>query len=233
MIKDDCFEAFIFARGGSKGVKDKNIKILNNKPLISYSIEQALKSTFISKVTVSTDSEKISSISKEFGAEVIMREKNLATDTSPELDSWKSIILKKLDCFQKTKKPFISLPATSPLRKMHSVFKGIQKFVNSDYDIITSIVKSKKNPFSTQVIIAPDDTISSVFKGKKYVRRQDFPNVYDIAGSFYIANTNYILNCNNIYDGKVGYIEIKEKENLDIDTEFDFHIAKYLLKNPL
>lgn len=226
------FLSFIFARGGSKGVKHKNIKLLNGKPLIVYSIEKALKSGFIDRVVVSTDSEEISHIAHKNNAEVIKRPKSLAGDKSAEILSWKQAI-KKFNTYFSKNKPFISLPATSPLRNMSSVLDGLKKFLNSDYDIITSISESKKNPFSTQVLINDDNTISTVIDDKQFFRRQDTPKVYDISGSFYIGNSDYLLKCKNIYDGKVGYIKIDEKENLDIDTMFDFHIASYLLRNPI
>ena len=114
--------AFIFARGGSKGLPNKNIKILNGKPLIAWSIEHAKKINRIDRVIVSTDSEEIAKIAREFGAEVpFMRPLELATDESPEWLSWQHGLkyLKSIDgCLPDL---MLSIPATAPLRDVEDI----------------------------------------------------------------------------------------------------------------
>ena len=114
--------AFIFARGGSKGLPNKNIKILNGKPLIAWSIEHAKKINRIDRVIVSTDSEEIAKIAREFGAEVpFMRPLELATDESPEWLSWQHGLkhLKSIDgCLPDL---MLSIPATAPLRNVEGL----------------------------------------------------------------------------------------------------------------
>lgn len=118
--------AFIFARGGSKGIKDKNIKLFNKKPLIYYSINLAKKIKEIKKVFVSSDSKKILKIAKKFGANTILRPKELSRDHSSEIDAWKHAVRhlkKKGEKFDN----FISLPCTSPLRKEIDIKTALKK----------------------------------------------------------------------------------------------------------
>lgn len=231
-MKAKNFTGFIFARGGSKGVKDKNIKLLAGFPLISYSIKCGLKSNYIKDIIVSTDSKKIAAISERYGAKIIKRPKSLAKDNSPEIDSWrhaiqnlnknKSLIFKDL---------FISLPATSPLRQPKDVDKGIEAFLKQKVDLLIGVSPSNRNPYFNMVKIK-NDLATLVCDGINGSRRQDFPHVFDMTTFLYIAKTDYILNCNNIMDGKVGYIIIPNERSLDIDNPFDFHLAELLIKNP-
>ena len=111
--------AFIFARGGSKGIPGKNKFMLNKKPLIAYSIEVALQCPSISDVLVSTDDKEIAQIAKKYGANVpFIRPSKLATDDSNELDSWKHAINEYEKIYKNKIDLFISLPATSPLRSV-------------------------------------------------------------------------------------------------------------------
>ena len=114
--------AFIFARGGSKGLPDKNIRLFSGKPLIAHTIDQAIESNLFTDVVVSTDSENIAKISREYGATVpFMRPSRLANDTSNEWLSWQHATnnyVGEIDCF-------VSLPCTSPLRDYQTVNKMI------------------------------------------------------------------------------------------------------------
>ena len=118
--------AFIFARGGSKGLKNKNIKLFNGKPLIYYSINLAKKNKKIKKIFVSSDDKKILKISRKYGAEIILRPKSLSRDNSLELNAWKHAInylKEKGENFDN----FISLPCTSPLRNSKDINSALQK----------------------------------------------------------------------------------------------------------
>jgi N-acylneuraminate cytidylyltransferase len=223
------YTAFIFARGGSKGVPKKNIRVVAGQPLIVHSIKCALKSKFISKVVVSTDCEKIANISTKAGAEVLIRNEDLASDTSPEILSWKHAINNYEDKLHST---FISLPATSPLRNTEDINNAIEKFNSSECDILFGISDSHRNPYLNMVKINEENYIELVNKGLTATRRQDVPDVYDVTTCVYVGETNYIKTTTSLMDGKVGYSTIPVQRSLDIDTEYDLYLADLLLKSP-
>ena len=135
--------AFIFARGGSKELKNKNIKLFNGKPLIYYSINLAKKSKKIKKIFVSSDDKKILEISRKYGAQTILRPKSLSKDNSSELNAWKhaiNYVKEKGENFDN----FISLPCTSPLRNLKDINKALQKLKNKK-DLVIGISTSGKS----------------------------------------------------------------------------------------
>ena len=224
--------AFIFARGGSKGIKDKNIKMLAGKPLIGYAIECGLGSKYINKVTVSTDSPKISQVAKSFGAHVLKRPDELASDQAPEIEAWRHAVrsFQNLGVLEPND-IFISLPATSPLRSSSDVDLAIERFQRSGADILFGVTPSQRNPY-LNMVTAKDGLIEVVIPGHHGQRRQDMPDVYDVTSCVYISQLEYILNCERLMEGKVAYSEIPFERSLDIDTPFDFHVAKLLISHP-
>ena len=138
---------FIFARGGSKGIKNKNIIKINNKPLIYYSIILGKKISG-NNVFVSTDSKKIANISKKYGASIIKRPKILSGDNSAEVDAWKHAVnyLKNKNIFFDT---FLSLPTTSPLRSLKDIMNVLNMLKGSDLVVTGSI--SKRSPWYNMV----------------------------------------------------------------------------------
>lgn len=135
--------AFIFARGGSKGVLRKNIKTLAGKPLICYAIETSLKNQYVTRVVVSTDDEKIAEIAKQSGAEVpFMRPAELARDDSPEWLSWRHAIENTRAIYGTDSCPiFLSTPATCPFRDVSDIDNCVETLQNSpDADIVKVLV---------------------------------------------------------------------------------------------
>lgn len=227
------YSAFIFARGGSKGIKNKNIKMVGGIPLIAHAIRCGLESKAIKQVIVSTDSDEIAKISKEFGAQALIRPKDLASDTSPELLSWKHAIENRDDVFvDREKSLFISLPATSPLRASIDVDRAVEKFLKGGCDIVFGITPSQRNPYLNMVTVGEDDLIHLVIDGLQVYRRQDVPEVFDITTCVYVSNPKYILSCSRLMDGKVGYVNIPNKRSIDIDNEYELYLADLMLKYP-
>ena len=224
--------AFIFARGGSKGVKDKNIRPVAGKPLISHSIECALSSNYISAVVVSTDSEKIAAVATNAGAQVLLRPAYLAGDKTPELLAWKHAIECHVELLN-NRSLFISLPATSPLRVAEDIDAAIEKFQQSPCDILFGITRSHRNPYLNMVSITPEGLLEIVNSGSNAVRRQDVPEVYDVTTAVYVGDVEYIMSCEKLMQGRVGYVEIPVERSLDIDTEYDLYLADLILKNPI
>ena len=223
--------AFIFARGGSKGVKNKNIRDVAGKPLIAHTINSAFQSTYINRVIVSTDSKDIAEVSLEYGAEVLMRPSDLAKDDTPEIMAWRHAIKENIDTFE-AQNIFISLPATSPLRLPKDIDRAVDKFNETDCDILFAIKKSSASPYLSMVQIDNNDLLQVLMKGAAAYRRQDVPDVYDITGSVYVTTPSYINTCERLDSGRVGYIEIPKARCVDIDEEFDMYMADLLLRYP-
>jgi len=223
--------AFIFARGGSKGVRNKNIRSVAGKPLIAHSIESALASKYIGRVIVSTDSEKISAVASEYGAEVLRRPDELAGDKTPELLAWKHAIEAYRNLINDTA-TFVSLPATSPLRIPRDIDAAIEEYQRGRCDILFGITESHRNPFLNMVTITDADLLEVVNAGSDAVRRQDVPRVFDVTTCVYVGNPDYIMSCEKLMQGRVGYIEIPVERALDIDSEYDLYLADLLLAHP-
>lgn len=224
--------AFIFARGGSKGIPRKNIQLLAGKPLIGYSIETALACECFDEVVVSTDSPEIAAVAREFGASVpFMRPTELATDIASEWESWRHAIRavqEKAGLFY----TFVSLPATSPFRNITDVTACIKMLeINPEADIVITGKRSERSPYFNMVSIDEKGYAHVVIPpAKVLLRRQDSPQVYDITTVAYVSRPHFILNAPNIWHGNVKMCEIAVERALDIDSLHDFFIAECIAK---
>ncbi|MFH1310454.1 MAG: acylneuraminate cytidylyltransferase family protein [Candidatus Omnitrophota bacterium] len=223
---------FIFARGGSKGIKKKNIRLLAGKPLIAYAIETAKQSTLIDRVIVSTEDEEIARVALEFGAEVpFMRPVELAQDDTPCILAWKHAIgvLRERDT-QKELNVFVSIPPTSPLRAVEDIDNSIQSFLNNDADAVITVKNASRHPSFNMVFVDKNGYAELVSQPDKTIyRRQDASPVYDMTTVAYVGNPQFIMGANSIFEGKVKSIVIPEERAVDIDTELDFQFAEYLM----
>jgi N-acylneuraminate cytidylyltransferase len=223
--------AFIFARGGSKGLPNKNIKPLLGKPLIGWSIEHAKNCAQIDRVIVSTDSKAIADVALKFGAEVpFMRPAELATDDSSEWLSWQHALnyLKKTEgCLPKI---MLSIPTTAPLRSSVDIANALKEYKTTQCDVLVSITDSHRNPYFNMVKINQTGTLERVVDPNiTLVRRQDAPVVYDMTTVVYVSSPDFVLKNNSIFDGTISGILIPPERAIDIDTELDFRIAEFLL----
>ena len=224
--------AFIFARGGSKGFPNKNIKILNGKPLIAWSIEHAKAVNRIDRVIVSTDSEEIAEIAREYGAEVpFIRPVNLATDESPEWLSWQHGLkyLKSSDgCLPDL---MLSVPTTAPLRDVEDINKVIDEYQGNKTDIVITVTESYRSPFFNIVKKGPDGYVDLFISSEKDLsRRQDCPKTFDITTVAYAAKPSFVLEKKNMFEGRVRQVVLPKERSIDIDTLLDFELAEYIFK---
>lgn len=225
--------AFIFVRGGSKGLPGKNIKLLNGKPLLQYSIETARNTALIDEIFVSTDCPEIAAVAKHNGAQVIDRPPELATDTSPEWLSWRHAIEYVTEHFGLFER-FISLPATSPMRNVKDVQAAIDKLDSTGADVCISVTPANRSPYFNMVRLQSDDSIEIVIKPEGAVsRRQDAPEVFDITTVVYAAMVPFIREHNSIFDGKVVAIVVPKIRAVDIDDIYDFTFAEALIQSEL
>jgi len=221
--------AFIFARGGSKGLPGKNIKLLAGKPLLEYSVEVALNSPSIDKVFVSTEDVNIANVALKSGAFVIDRPPELATDISPEWLSWRHAIEWIQHEFGEFD-GFVSLPVTSPLRAVEDVEGAIEKLRNSHADICISITAASRSPFFNMVKSTNDGFVELVnCPSTNVTRRQDAPEVFDITTVVYATTPDFVLNSYGLFSGKVTSVEVPKKRAVDIDDIYDFRLAEAIL----
>jgi len=227
----DHLTAFIFARGGSKGLPRKNIKVLAGKPLIAWAIETALKVSEVNRVIVSTEDPDIADIAREFGAEVpFIRPKNLASDNASEWDAWRHALLTLRDIEGEFPDPFISVPTTAPLRLPDDIRACISTYNEGGADVVLAVTEAHRNPWFNMVTTESDGTVRLVNEFSGFInRRQDAPSVWDITTVAYVANPHFILENNRLFDGIVKSISVPVERAIDIDTPHDFAIAEFLM----
>jgi len=225
----------IFARGGSKGLVDKNLMPLCGKPLIGWTIEFALNIPEISRVIVSTDSKKIASAAAAFGADVpFCRPDHLATDNSPEWLSWKHALEYLRDVEGYVPDAMVSLPATAPLRNETDVTRCLKRFEERDSDMVLTVTPSMRNPNFNMVSIDKNGFAKLAIQQTEPInRRQDAPSLFDITTVCYVADSNFVLNNNYFFDGTVKSVVVPRERSIDIDDRLDFKIAEMLMEERL
>jgi N-acylneuraminate cytidylyltransferase len=222
--------AFIFARGGSKGVPRKNIKPLAGKPLIAHAIDVALRCPALGQVLVSTDDQEIADVAVRWGAEVpFLRPPELAGDAAPEWLAWRHAI-DWVESHQGKFGIFVSLPTTSPFRTVADVEACMDLLrKHPDTDIVVTVRKAERSPYFNMVKLGSGGEASLVIPPERgIVRRQDAPEVFDMTTLAYVARTAFIKRAAGLFDGKVRVVEVPPERALDIDTPFDFRLAELL-----
>ncbi|OGY43097.1 MAG: hypothetical protein A2729_05805 [Candidatus Buchananbacteria bacterium RIFCSPHIGHO2_01_FULL_39_14] len=231
--------AVIPARGGSKGVPKKNIKLLCGKPLIVWTITEAKKSKYLTRIIVSTDDEEIAEIAKRNGAEVpFLRPSEISGDLSTDVE----FLLHALN-FLKQKENYepeivLRLPPTSPLRTAKNIDEGIIKLLNTPgADAARPILEAPKHPYKMWKISADGQWLKP-FLSKEFtgfeephnIARQLFPKVYIHTGAMDIMRLKTIRELKSTSGNKLTYFFMKPEESINIDTPLDFEIAEYLSK---
>jgi len=222
----------ICARGGSKGVKNKNTKNINEKPLIAYTIEQAKESGLFEHIVISTDSEEIAEISKKYGAEVFFkRDEAMASDTAGKLEVIRDAFVRSEEHYNCRFDYLIDLDATAPLRSVDDIIDSFKQFLDNDNDNLITAMPSRRSPYFNLVEIDQDGKVSlSKELDKRVIRRQDAPKSYDMNASIYIWKRDIILNYNKLFLEKTGLYIMPEERSIDIDTELDYKFVEFLMK---
>lgn len=220
----------VCARGGSKGVKNKNIRNLNGKPLIVHTIEYFKKWGKTDRIVCSTDSEKIAEIARGYGAETpFIRPSELAADDTPKLKVIQHIV-KFCEQQEKTRYDIIvDLDPTAPLRKTKYLYEAFKKFSESNANNLYSVCKARKNPYFNMVEV-DEKGYAHLCKQSTAIRRQDARTVYEMNASIYIYKRDFLLNTNTIHSDKTIIYEMPELTSIDIDSELDFMFVEFLLK---
>ena len=226
MYKNKKILAIIPARSGSKRLPNKNILNLAGKPLIAWTIEEAKKSKYIDKVVVSTDSEQIAEISRQYGAEIpFLRPAELAQDTTSSIDVIKY-------CMENLKDDFdylMLLQPTSPLRTYEDIDNAINMLDENTLAVV-SVCETEHSPLWINTL--PDDLSMENFLRPevKNKRSQDLPKYYRLNGAIFLAEIEYFYQHNDFYGPKTKALIMSKEHSVDIDTELDFMICSYILK---
>jgi len=221
----------IFARGGSKRVPRKNLRLLAGRPLIAYAIDAAKMATSIDRVVVSTDDLEIASVAERLGAEVpFIRPAELATDDSPEWLAWQHAI-RTLESAAPGRpiQVLACVPTTSPLRTSQDIDACIAALIESDADITITVTPAARNPYFNMVTVEGGYAHLVIPPERSIHRGQDAPPVFDMTTVAYAARTDFVLRATGIFDGKVGAVVVSRARALDIDTEEELRFAEFIL----
>lgn len=222
----------ICARGGSKGVKNKNIRPLLGKPLIAYSIESAVAARLFDHIVISTDSDEIAETAVRFGAEVFFRRPaELATDTAAKLPVIRHAFSASEEYYGKRFDFLLDLDATSPLRTVQDILDSVEEFRRGKWDNLVTASPARRSPYFNLV---ETDTQGRVHLSKTLekpvVRRQDAPKCYDMNASIYIWSRNAILSGDSVIGGNTGLFVMPEERSVDIDSDLDLEFVEYVLR---
>ena len=226
MIMNIC--SIITARGGSKGVPKKNIKLLNGKPVIAYKIVESIKSNFIKETYVTTEDKEIADISQEYGAKVIERPEELAQDNSTSVD----VVLHSLDYLENNNDLpdfFVLLQPTSPLRTKEDIENATKLFIENECDALISV---SQLDHSSMMSFEIQNTFLTPNCNEKFLnkRRQELPKFYRPNGAIYITTPDSLRKNKTFIPKKTMPYIMPQERSVDLDTEFDFKLAEYLLK---
>ncbi len=222
--------AIIPARAGSKRIPNKNTIDLAGKPLIYYNINAAKNSKYITRIIVSTDGKEIAKISKSFGAEVLMRPAELATDTAKTLP-----VLQHVVKYLKEKENYypgfvVLLQPDSPLKTSEDIDKVIEKILTGDYDSTVSVGENSHSP--EWLLVEEGDKAKFYFSDiPTKIRKQDLKKTYFIDGLVYVIKTDQLMkNEHYVLGGKIGMVILSKNRSIEVDDYEDLEIIKAIME---
>ena len=229
MYQNNKILALIPARGGSKGIKKKNIIEINGLPLIAYTLKESQNSRYLDRTIVSTEDLEIKEVVEKYGGEVpFLRPIELAQDHSKTIDC----IVYSIDMLKKLGEEYdyvMILQCTTPLRKACHIDESIEKIINSTERSLVSVSEVEEHPILMRTLNT-DGSLSNLLNKNSTMRRQDFPKVYKVDGAIYIQKIDENFNENiSLNDGKLAYI-MDRKYTVDIDEYLDIAKVEFYLK---
>lgn len=222
--------AGVFARGGSKGVPGKNLRLLGGRTLVDRAVSQALACEGIDRVVVSTDDERIAEEARAAGGEVPwMRPADLSGDTAREWDAWQHMLgrlAEQGDEFD----ALLVVPCTAPLREVSDLQRCLDAARDPDVDAVITVSESHRNPWFNMVRLDGRGHARLVLEPPERIyRRQDAPVVHDVGTVAFVVKTPFVMSATSLYDGVVDSVVVPVERGLDIDTEFDLALAELIL----
>lgn len=226
------------ARGGSKGIIKKNIKRLNGKPLIAYTIEAALKANAIDRLIVSTDDKEIASVAQQYGAEVpFLRPRELAQDDTPDKPVYLHLINWLLEEEDVEFEILVNLRPTTPQRTAEIIDSVVSKLhTEKTLTSVRTVTKVEGVFHPYWMFRQKNGTLMPFIEGvdlNKYYRRQLLPTCYRLNGVVDALKIETLLNNKNMFGERIGFIEVEEHLAVDIDNQLDFDFCEFLIKKKL
>lgn len=221
--------AIITARSGSKGLPDKNIKVLNGKPLLAYTIDAAKESNMFDEICVSTDSVEYADIARTYGASVpFLRSKETADDSSSSWDVVREVLYKYKGLGREFDTVSLLQP-TSPLRRAKDIINGYRLMEQKKADAIVAVCETEHSPLWCNVL--PHDLSMKGFISDEVLNkpRQEIPSYYRINGALYIVKTSLLKDDFTLYSDQSYAYVMEKKYSIDIDDELDFQIAQVIM----
>ena len=224
----------ICARAGSKGVANKNLRLINNKPLIVYSIEQAIATKLFDQIVVSSDSKEIREVALANGATFCVdRPAELATDTAPKLPAIKH-------CVENAEKKFgqfeviIDLDATAPLRESSDIIGALELLQSAQADNVITGTPAHRSPYFNLVETDVNGVVSlSKPPANVVARRQDSPQCFDMNASIYVWRRQALFANENLFTGNTRLFVMPRERSLDIDSQADFEMVEWMMTKGL
>ena len=230
-MKPDKVLAIIGARGGSKGLKNKNIRPLLGKPLICWSIEQALESGLFDRVVLTSDDDEIMRIAAAAGAEVFFRRPaELAADTSPKMPAIRHALLETEKRYGREYDVVFDIDATSPLRTSEDFRLAFEQFERNGYDTLVTAMPARRSPYFNLIELDADGRVVLSKKLDRLVlRRQDSPKCFDMNSSFDIWKRDVLVASDTALVSNTGLYVMPEERSIDIDGELDWKIVEIVM----
>lgn len=221
----------VCARGGSKGVKGKNLRLLGGIPLIAHSLHQASQSNLFDLIAVSSDSPEILSIAKQYGAVSVERPAQLATDTAAKLPVIRHCVQQAEIATGVRFNTCVDLDATSPLRSIEDIRAVVQLLESTGADNVITAMPARRSPYFNMVEIGQDGVVRLAKSvNPPYVRRQDAPICYDMNASIYAWTREALMSERGLFSPNTRLHVMPEERSIDIDSELDFQFVEFLFE---
>jgi CMP-N,N'-diacetyllegionaminic acid synthase len=222
----------ICARGGSKSVPGKNLRLLAGKPLLVYTIKQAMRSNLFDAIAVSSDSDEILKVAKKAGVLwLVKRPLSMADDMSPKVPAMQHCVKEVEAQSGVTYNTIVDLDVTAPLRSISDIKGAVELLETKQVPNVITGAPSRRSPYFNMVKLDTAGTASLVIPPKNlYVRRQDVPDCYDMNASIYVWSRQGFFQSQALFQKGTLFYLMPSERSIDIDTELDFKIVDYLMK---
>lgn len=218
---------FIFARGGSKRVPGKNLRLAGGISLLDRALSQATQIANPNQIWLSTDSDEIADVGERYGVAIIRRGPQLAGDDSPEWLAWQHAI-SEVYATGRALRVFLSLPVTAPLRELSDIAECL-RLLDEETDCVVGVSDAKVNPYFNLVAVDQDGYIAPVSGDGTISSSQAAPSFKSITTVAYALRPEFILSNEKIWDGRVKPFLVPEERAMDIDSEWDLHVSDLVL----
>jgi N-acylneuraminate cytidylyltransferase/CMP-N,N'-diacetyllegionaminic acid synthase len=225
--------ASITVRAGSKGVPGKNLRPVAGLPLFAHSVRHAVESGLFAEVVVSSDSEEILALAPQYGATgTVVRPPEMATDTAGKVPAIAHAVTTTEERVGRQFDVSVDLDATSPLRTVDDIREAVALFERSDVESLITGTEARRNPYFNLVELQGDGTVRVAKQPDDDVlRRQDAPRCFDMNGSIYVWRRDSLVREPQVFYPSTILFEMPPERSIDIDSEFDFRLVKWLLES--